>query len=422
MPKDTGNKFLIGAATSAYQTEGNNIYTDVWVAENMKNSAYKEKSLGAALHYDKYEEDIERMKNAGLNAYRFSIEWARIEPNEGAFDKRETEHYRKVIECCRKKGIEPVVTLHHFSSPKWLIENGGWESEKTIFFFARYVKYIAENFCDTLNYVCTINEANIGLQIAELSKDYGKDASLQLGIDFAVLKKKAEETKKEYVEVFGTETPAFFLGARTKKGDEIICLAHKAARSELKKKNEKIKVGMTLSLHDIQYENGGEMTAESAWVKEFSHYLPYVADDDFIGVQNYTRTLYGKDGAKVPSKDGRLTDMEYEFYPEALSNVIRRIYMEARLPIFVTENGIATNNDEERIEFIEKALCGVKDCIKDGIPVIGYLHWSLLDNYEWQKGYSMKFGLVGVDGETKERKPKESLYYLGKKAKELFYE
>ena len=124
--------FLIGAATAAHQVEGNNIHSDYWAMEHMKYTNFNEPSLDAVDHYNRYEEDIRMMAEAGLNAYRFSIEWARIEPSQGQYNEAEIEHYRKVLECCKENGIEPIVTMHHFTSPKWVIEDGGWEEETTI--------------------------------------------------------------------------------------------------------------------------------------------------------------------------------------------------------------------------------------------------------------------------------------------------
>ena len=146
--------------------------------------------------------------------------------------------------------------------------------------------------------------------------------------------------------------------------------------------------------------------------EDFLHYLPYIQGDDFLGVQNYTRKIYGPNGIVRP-ENARLTEMGYEFYPEALAGVIRYVSRYWTKPIIVTENGISTSNDKDRIEFIERALKGLHQCIEDGINVIGYMHWSLLDNFEWQLGYSQKFGLIAVDRKTQTRYPKESLTFLG---------
>ena len=136
--------FMVGAATAAHQVEGNNIHSDYWLQEQLEHSSFVEPSGLACDHYNRYEEDIRLMAKAGLNAYRFSVEWARIEPEEGVFDEAEVEHYRKVIRFCKERGIEPIVTLMHFTSPAWLIRKGGWEAESTIEYFRRYASYVTE--------------------------------------------------------------------------------------------------------------------------------------------------------------------------------------------------------------------------------------------------------------------------------------
>lgn len=192
--------FFVGAATAAHQVEGNNIHSDYWAQEQLPHTSFTEPSGIACDHYNKYEEDIKLLADAGLNAYRFSIEWARIEPEEGKFDPAEIEHYRKVIACCKAHGVEPVVTLLHFTSPKWLIAKGGWEAESTVEYFKRYVSYVMEQLGSELHIVCTINEANMGLQLAAISKRFrlmaeqaakaaanaGKSAegSVQVGMNF----------------------------------------------------------------------------------------------------------------------------------------------------------------------------------------------------------------------------------------------
>lgn len=172
-------------------------------------------------------------------------------------------------------------------------------------------------------------------------------------------------------------------------------------------------MGLTLSLHDIQALPGGEKIAAAEWEQEFTHYLPLLRDDDFLGIQNYTRSRIDENGILPTPEGAELTQMDYEFYPEALENVIRSVAKDFTGDLIVTENGIATADDSRRKEFIRRALSGVQNCINDNIPVKGYCYWSLLDNFEWQKGYSMTFGLIAVDRKTQTRYPKESLTYLG---------
>ncbi|MBR0408492.1 MAG: glycoside hydrolase family 1 protein [Clostridia bacterium] len=413
LPKD----FLIGAATAAHQVEGNNIHSDYWAQEQMPHSSFQEPSGLACDHYNRFEEDIALMAKANLNAYRFSIEWARIEPEEGKFDEKETEDYRQVIRCCKEQGIEPIVILHHFTSPVWLIRKGGWEADTTPADFARYAQYIGEQFGSELHYVCTLNEANMGIQVAQVARQFFLQmqaaGKIQMGVNLEDLMKKTGDAARENVEVFGTENPAVFVSARSAHGDEIVMRAHAAARAALKKAAPHVKAGWTLSLHDVQAVPGGEKKAKEEWDQEFTHYLPVMAEDDFLGVQNYSRTLIGPGGSLPVPEGAEVTQMDYEYYPEGLAHVLRRVAKDFHGDLIVTENGIATADDARRCDFIRTALQGVEDCLLDKLPVKGYLYWSLMDNFEWQKGFSMTFGLIAVDRKNMQRQPKESLYFLG---------
>lgn len=428
--------FLVGAATAAHQVEGNNIHSDYWALEQMEHTSFNEPSLDAVDHYNRYEEDIRLMAEAGLNAYRFSIEWARVEPECGVYDEKEIAHYRKVLECCRENGLEPIVTMHHFTSPKWLIAQGGWENEATIDAFAKYCAYVVEKLGDRMQYVCTINEANMGLQVAAIAERYKRqmmakmqaaaaapadsdkkkrelESSVQVGINMQSMMENKKLQDAENMEAFGTDTPQTFVSARSKEGDILIMRAHQAAKAAMKAVRPELKIGITLSLHDMQAQDGGEEMAGTEWEEEFSHYLPYIKEDDFFGLQNYTRSLIGPDGILPNPEGAELTQMDYEFYPQALEHVIRRVHEELDIPIMITENGVATSDDSRRVAFMEEALKGVENCVSDGIPVLGYMYWSLLDNFEWQKGFSMTFGLIAVDRTNQTRHPKESLKVLG---------
>ena len=437
--------FLIGASTAAHQVEGNNIHSDYWAMEHMATGGFNEPSGDAVDHYNRYEEDIKMMADAGLNAYRFSIEWARIEPEQGQYDESEIEHYRKVIKCCLKNGIEPVVTMHHFTSPKWLISKGGWENPEVVDWFANYCKYVIEQLGEDINYVCTINEANMRIQVAAIAERFKRqmmarmaamkaaaaqqapaegekkeslEGVAQVGMNFDAMMAGQQKQAEENMAVFGTEKLNTFVSPCTPEGDEIVKKAHVAAREAMKSVKPALKVGITLSLHDIQVQPGGEANAEKEYQEEFGHYIDMLKDDDFFGLQNYTRSIIGADGI-VPSPEGTpMTQMDYENYPQALEHVIRRVHDELpNIPIMITENGIGIGDDEIRQEFIKVAMQGVKNCVDDGINVIGYCHWSLMDNFEWQKGYMMTFGLCAVDRATQKRYPKPSLALLGSYAK-----
>lgn len=417
--------FFVGAATAAHQVEGNNVNSDCWAQENMPHTTYKEKSGIACDHYNRYAEDIQLMKQAGLNAYRFSIEWARIQPEEGVFDEKEIAHYRSVIRCCRENGIEPVVTLFHFSSPVWIIRKGGWEAETVVEDFEKYVTYVVKALGSELNYVCTINEANMGLQVAAIARRYtmmAKKAAeaaakgggdVQMGLNMQAMMENMKYQAMENMEAFGTAQPHCFNLGGSEHSDGLTMQAHQAAKKAIKAMYPNIQVGLTLSLHDFQPIEGGQTRAEAAWAEEFTHYLPFIQDDDFLGVQNYTRTLVGpEDDLPVPDGAER-TQMGYEYYPEGLEHVIRKVARDFKGNLMVTENGVACDDDSRRVNFIQIATDGVAKCIADGIPVKGYFYWSLMDNFEWQMGYRMTFGLIAVNRETMERAPKESLAFLG---------
>ena len=419
--------FMLGAATAAHQVEGNNVGSDYWIMENLEHSVFVEKSGLAVDHYNRYEEDIDLLKRAGLNAYRFSIEWARIEPVEGQWNEKEMEHYIKVIDYCLANGIEPVVTYHHFSSPAWLITKGGWESPDVVRYFERYAKYVTEHVAGKVKYVCTINEANMRLQMAFLIKDITErmskqseiqkqEGSVQVGVNLSQNQSQMMMSMMETAKAFNIDDPrkvANFISQASEEGDLLVMKAHNAARNAIKSVDPSIQVGLTLSLHDIQCVDGGEENAKKAWDDEFTHYLPYIEKDDFLGVQCYTRKIFDENGANSSFETGAKTQMGYEDYPAGIVNVVRRCAEEFKGNIIVTENGIATSDDERRCEFIKEALTGLNDCITEGIKLKGYFAWSLLDNFEWQKGFSMTFGLISVDRNTMERTPKKSLKVLG---------
>ncbi len=419
--------FLLGTATAAHQVEGNNIHSDSWAMENMKYTSYEEPSFDAVDHYHLYGQDIAMMAEAGYNSYRFSVEWARIEPAEGVFNEAEIEHYRDVIRCCRKYGLEPMVTLHHFSSPQWIISKGGWEADTIVEDFKKYCVYVIEHLGEEIRYINTINEANMRLQFARIMQNFTKrmeyqmkdknaSGNLQIGVDVQAMVKLQKAMEEESRQIFrlpeGMKVNNFH-SACTAHGDELILQAHKAARDAIKERFPEIKVGITLSLHDFQTIPGGEEIAEKLWDEEFRHYLPGIKNDDFIGIQNYTRELVGADGSLPVPAGADISQSGYEFYPEALEHVIRKVAKDYKGDLYITENGVAGDNDQRRVEFIQRAIQGVQHCMDDGIPVKGYFYWTFMDNFEWQRAYSMKFGLVSVERDTQKRIPKPSLRFLG---------
>ena len=423
--------FMVGSATAAHQVEGNNDNCDIWVLEQMPHSQFREPSLDAVDHYHHYREDIRMLAEAGLFSYRFSVEWSRIEPQEGRFDPAAIEHYRDVIRCCKAFDIRPVVTMHHFTSPVWLIRKGGWEAESTVRDFSRYCEYVVRELGDDLEYVCTINEANTGWLVAAVGRKFRKlqaegkmEDAAKSGINmkaYEAYMKTVKEYNAALCEAFDVPDASLvqdFLSMRSEEGDRIVMRAHEAARDAMKAVCPHLKIGATFALHDVQAAEGGEANAAQEWKDQFTHYLPYIQDDDFVGVQVYTRKVFGPKGVLPVPESAEKTQMGYEFYPQGLSHVIRKVAQDYHGDILVTENGVATDDDTRRVVFIQEALDGVYSCIADGLPVIGYFYWSLLDNFEWKHGYGMTFGLIGVDRSTQVRYPKPSLMALGEIGRE----
>ncbi len=412
--------FLIGAATAAHQVEGNNRRSDYWIMEHVKHSDFAEPSGLACDHYNRYDEDIRLLAEAGCNAYRFGIEWARIEPEEGQFDPDEILHYRRVLECCREYGVMPVITLMHFSSPAWLIKRGGWGSRDVAAYFSRYARYVAEQLGDQLLYICTINEANMGIQLHKVIRDMMKagkrgEGGVQVGQNNGLDMKSILLGMLEQGRAFHTSPLKInsFLKPRSEKTERFVLEAHAAAKKAIKEVLPEAKVGLTLSLFDYQPTKAGKNAAVKLWKEDFGWYLPYIREDDFLGVQNYSRKIVDENGTREPAADAPLTQMGYEDYPRSIGNVLMRVARHFPGELMVTENGIATSDDERRCAFIKEALSSVMIAKKRGVPVTGYFHWSLLDNFEWQAGFDKTFGLIAVDRSTQTRYPKNSLKVLG---------
>ena len=399
--------FLWGTATAAHQVEGGNTVSDCWALEMANNSIFAEPSGDACDQYHRYAEDIALLKRLGFGAYRFSIEWARIQPEEKFFSQAALEHYRRVLGVCRAHGIAPIVTFHHFTSPLWFAKDGGWLEARAADRFAHYCERAAKALGDSIAYVCTINEANLPLMIThhgELARGAPFQLSGRIG---------------EAVRGLGGDPARFgsFLFADANKTTPQILAAHKKARDAIKSAGCTAPVGITLAVQDYHAEPGGEAMAAALDGHINGQFFEAVRGDDFVGVQAYSRTRVGAGGPLPAAPGAEVTQMGYEFYPEALEATIRNAARGSGCPILVTENGIGSEDDTRRIAYTQRALEGVQRCLADGIDVRGYIHWSMLDNFEWTQGYRPKFGLIAVDRATQLRTPKPSAYWLGKVAK-----
>jgi beta-glucosidase len=412
--------FLWGTATAAHQVEGNNINSDFWVLEHLPGTIFAEPSGDACDHYRLYRQDLHLLKDLGFTSYRFSIEWARVEPEDGVISRAALAHYRDVLETCHELGLTPMVTLHHFTSPRWLMKLGGWENPTTPQRLAAYSQAVMQELGALIPYCCTINEANIPSLIRHMNRAARQEAAgtaqapVGVGSDQSdpfSMANLVQAAAREFNTTPENVKPLLF--AMSDEAVAIITEAHERAAAAVKATSPGTRVGITLALNDVQVLPGGEALAAEIWSDIFERYLPACAGDDFIGVQNYSRQRVGPSGV-LPNEDGvPVTQMGYEYYPEALEHVIRTVAASVRRPIIVTENGLSSVEDAPRVEFIARALGGVQRCLADGIDVRGYYYWSAMDNFEWMLGYRPQFGLIAVDRATQRRHVKESARYLG---------
>ena len=377
--------FVWGAATAAHQVEGGNWNNDWWAWETCANSVCAEPSGDACNHWALYENDLDLLAGFGFNAYRFSVEWSRIEPEDGMWSNAAIDHYRKVCEACHARGITPIVTFHHFTNPRWVSHLGGWEEPDNADRFAAFCGRTTERLGDLIGWACTINEPNIVATIGYLAGMFPpgrRDPKLRHAVN------------------------------------DVLIDAHHKARDAIKAGPGDFPVGLCLAMSDYVAVDGGESRRDRIRRNMQDVYLEAARGDDFIGVQTYSRDRVGPDGV-VATEDGvPVTQMGYEVWPESLEATIRRATeVTDGVPVLVTENGIGIEDDDVRIDYVSRALTGVQNCLADGIDVRGYTYWSLMDNFEWALGYRPKFGLIAVNRTTFERTPKPSATWLGAIAK-----
>jgi Beta-glucosidase/6-phospho-beta-glucosidase/beta-galactosidase len=386
--------FRWGAATAAHQVEGNNVNSDAWLLEHLPRSPFLQPSGDACDHYHLFEDDIALVARLGLNTYRFSVEWARIEPSPGQFSMAELRHYGRMLDCCKRHGLTTVVTLHHFTSPLWFAKHGGFENPEAPQALARYAAKVVEVLGDRIDWLCTINEAN------------GPAGSLP-----------PAKLMAQAAAAAGSERFSYFQHAGTPEALQIIRDCHVAMCHAIAAVRPGLQTGYTLALPDLQDAPGESGFAEEVRQRTQAPFLELARNDAFVGVQTYTRDLYGSKGRLAAPRDKPLTQTYWEYYPQALGNTVRYAAQYARVPVFVTENGIASADDARRVSYIDEALVSLAASIKSGIDVRGYLYWSLLDNFEWFFGYKPQFGLIAVDRSNQKRTVKPSALHLGQIAR-----
>jgi beta-glucosidase len=407
-PRQFPKGFRWGASTAGYQIEGNNVNADLWFMEHVKPATFAELSGDADDSYHRWREDIALMKAIGLNAYRFSIEWSRIEPARGQFSQAELDHYKRFVAALREADIEPVMTFFHSAAPQWFAEAGGWLNLDSPDLFANYCDKAAKVFAPMIGVACTINEPQVGLTYRIMPQSKAYFAKLDV-IQLAAHQEAARLTASErYVTVNHPDIVG--MTPQLMAGHVKAFAAIKAARGDLP-------TGVTLNLVDFEPANEGSKFRELRKAAYGPWLETAAAHGDFIGVQTYRQVRIPGEGAKLPDYPDmpyveRSDVAEMIKQPDALKNVIEYVHEETRMPIFVTENGLETEDDRRRAWYIPQVLDRLHTVIAAGIPVMGYMHWSLIDNFEWLQGYKPKFGLASVDRTTFRRtlKPSAAVY------------
>lgn len=404
--------FLWGAATSAHQVEGNshNQWT-VWEFENTLALATRASyqygeldnwpeiqavakdpnnyvSAKGADHYNLYEQDFDLLKKMNMNAFRFSIEWSRVEPQEGAWNVEAIEHYKQYVNELKRRNIEPVVTLFHFTLPVWFSEMGGFEKRRNVKYFTRFAEKIIRELGINIRYIVTINEPEI-YAIESYLGGHWPPNKMSKWTTYRVLNN--------------------------------LAYAHNQAARAIHAINRRYKVSVAKNSCYVYAGDNAILSRFSAAV------LQYVRDDyflkkvvkhcDWLGVNYYfSDRVYGY---RVHNPDQKLSDLGWDLSPENIQYALERLHEKYNLPIIITENGLADAEDEQRQWWITQTLLAMQKSMKNGVKLEGYFHWSLLDNFEWDKGFWPRFGLTAVDYETKKRTLRPSAVWFGKIIKYL---
>ena len=336
------------------------------------------------------------------------VRMRRIEPAPGEFSAVAIEHYRDMLRACHEYGLTPIVTYHHFTSPTWLIARGGWEDAGTPGLFARYCRRVTAELGDLFEIACTMNEPNLAILLGEMGLCEATPAQ-RLG----------NPTWEGAARALGTtaDRVAGFQLSATEEAFEIKVAAHRAAVEAIKGVKPSMRVGWTLANSDFHAAPGGEERAARMIEDNNLRYLRVSEGDDFVGLQTYNRTVLGPDGPVPPAEGAVVNPAGEEIWPWAIGAVVRQAWQTVKVPIIVTENGLNTEDDTQRVDFLRTAIAEVGAAIADGVPVGGYMCWSAMDNFEWVFGYGPKFGIIAVDRDTQERTVKESARVYGEIAR-----
>ncbi len=387
--------FWWGAATASYQVEGCNENTD-WAKAAKEGRVPLAGRL--ADHYHRYEEDFDIAKKLGHNAHRFSIEWARIEPQEGIFDEKEIEHYRKVLQALKKRGITPLVTLWHFTLPLWFSESGGFERKDAPVIFARYCAFVVRELGDLCEHYATMNEPNV----------FGSNGWLRgswppfkrfAATDLVSI----TNSGREYKSRAEKGIRPLFLYMRVMKN---LAMAHNMAYDAIKEVD--LQKDISVVKHVIYFHaNRNPLNIAKARIANYTWTHIFMRRThkkcDSIGLNYYFHKKFGD--SAVYEK----TDMDWDIYPEGILGSLRLLW-KYKKPIYVSEAGLADREDKYRAAYIQRQIEAIAQAIEDGVDVRGHMYWSLMDNYEWALGIEKQFGLVKINYETLEREIRPSAW------------
>lgn len=399
--------FLWGAATAAHQVEGgNHNQWTVWELENakalaaqaeyqlddlhswdrIKHEAKDPSSYVSGMtvdHYNRYEEDFDMLGHMNMNAYRFSVEWSRIEPEQGAWNAEAVMHYKDKLASLKRRNIEPIVTLFHFTMPVWFSELGGFEKRSNVKHFIRFAEKIVSELGPTVRFIITINEPDV--------------------YSFATYH-------------MGMWPPATRSKFKLWRVINNLAYAHRQAYKAIHKLGGRHKI--SIAKNSVYFYAG-----DDSWLSRTSAAIAqYLQDDyllkkvikhtDFLGINYYmSQRIYGY---RIHNPELPVTDLEWSFAPGDIQYVLERLYAKYKKPIIITENGLADATDESRQKWITKTIVGMQAAMENGVDLQGYIHWSLLDNFEWSYGIWPRFGLAAVDYSTGKRALRPSARWFGR--------
>jgi beta-glucosidase len=390
--------FLWGAATAAHQVEGGNRWNDWWEFEQAGQLPFK--SGDACQHYELFERDFDLASGWGHNAHRFSIEWSRVEPREGEWDFGALEHYRNVVRALRRRGMEPLVTLHHFTNPAWFARAGGWVARRSVERFARYAEFIVGHLKNEIRWWITINEPTVYVKHAFVRGDWPPCRRNSWGAAWRAMRNMCR-----------AHTVAFDVLHRHRP-DAMVGFAHSAPLIMARQPPRAVD-RIAASVRDFVLNRAPVALAGGVSRKRF----------DFIGLNYYSRSLvywnvrgaamlFGRDWLEDDQgKPRQFNEMGWEIYPQGLKQQLRR-FARYGVPLVVTENGIATTDEQLRTDYLRTHLRCLAEALSEGIPVLGYCYWTLMDNFEWTLGTGPRYGLAETEFATQKRRPRPAAAYF----------